>query len=109
MKKYFGTIEKKNIIPDKYNSYQIISKKPSEPQNLQQCLDIYLNGVHFKNIAEDYNSGDLINIINAMAEKLTRPTELPTQYGNLRKQWCFGKELNSLFTLTRDDLKIAKK
>lgn len=101
--------QQKYIIPDKYSSYKIISKKPSEPQNLQQCLEGYLNGEHFKMIAKDYKPGDLLNIINTMAEKLTRPTELPNQYGNLRKQWCFGRELNSLFTLTRDELKIAKK
>lgn len=106
---YWNNGQRKYIIPDKYSSYPIISKKPSEPQNLQQCLDIYLNGIHFKNIEKEYNPSDLLNIINTMAEKLTRPTELPAQYENLRKQWCFGKELSSLFTLTRDELGIGRK
>ena len=107
---YWDENQKKYIIPNKYDSNTIIPGRNSDyPQNLQQCLEGYLNGVHFENIAKDYNSGDLLNIINTMAEKLTRPTELPNQYGNLRKQWCFGRELSSLFTLTRDELKIAKK
>lgn len=97
--------QRKYIIPDKYSSYPIKPRPNSDdPQNLQQCLNIYLNDKLRKAITlNDYYPIDLINIINTMAEKLIKPENLPAQYENLRKQRCFYNELTSLFNLTRDE------
>ena len=48
---------------------------------------------------------NLQRIMNRMAERLASKN-IPSNLQNLLKSRCFGKELNTLFTIVRDELSI---
>ena len=107
----YDSINSTFIVPSKYN-YTIEQQNPTDPSNLKECLDKFIN--ENSAILSQYNNTLKNKILNEMGKKLENLDTLPQLIDRngkdisyqLKKYRCHGLALRLLFTHTKDELGI---